>query len=81
MKPRFKKKFKKEFKRQIRLAVTAAIGFIIAYSWKDAIIRAIEKYVQQITTMTSLINIGIVSSIVITVFGVLLILLSSRILE
>ena len=32
------KKFKKELKRQIRTALTAAIGFIIAFSWRDYIL-------------------------------------------
>jgi hypothetical protein len=78
---KFKHRFKKELKRQSRLALTAAIGFIIAFAWKDSIMLLIEKYVKQITTMTSTLNINLISSIIATVLGVLIILLSSRILE
>lgn len=81
MAQKFKHRFKKELKRQSRLALTAAIGFIIAFAWKDSIMLLIEKYVKEITTMTSAININLISSIVATIFGVLIILLSSRILE
>lgn len=81
IKPTLKHKFKHELKRQTRLAITAAIGFIIAFSWKDTILAFISKYVQYFTSMTSMLNVSIVSSIVATLLGVALILLSSRILE
>lgn len=37
--------FKKEFRRQLRLAITAAIGFTIAYAWKNAIYDSMQNYV------------------------------------
>ena len=78
---KFSTKYKDEFRRQLRMAITAAIGFIIAFSWKDSIMLLITKYTQQFTSMTDLAKLSLVSSIVATLLGVLLILLSTRILE
>lgn len=81
MKMHLKEKFKKEFRRQTRLAIAAAIGFLIAFSWKDSILILTEKLVQKVTTITGLVQLSIATSIAITILGVLLILLSSKILE
>lgn len=81
MKIRFKEKFKKELRRQTRLAIAAAIGFLIAFSWKDSILALTERVVQKITTITGLVQLSIATSIAITILGVVLILLSSRLLE
>jgi hypothetical protein len=81
MKKKFSQKFRGELKRQSRLAIAAAIGFLIAFSWRDTILTVTEKYVQVLTTMNGLVHVKLVSSIVVTIIGVLIILLSSRILE
>jgi hypothetical protein len=81
MKKKFSHKFRKELKKQSRLAVAAAIGFLIAFSWRDTILAVTEKYVQVLTTMTGLLHVKLVSSLVVTIIGVLVILLTSRILE
>lgn len=40
-----KKSFKKEFKRQIRLAIVAAIGFIIAFAWREVIFDVFQEFI------------------------------------
>jgi len=74
-------KFKKEFKRQLRLAIAAAIGFLIAFAWKDFIFKLVQDSVADISTFTEIHFIGIASSLIITILGVILIIISSRFLE
>ncbi|KHO55560.1 MAG: hypothetical protein QT10_C0001G0164 [archaeon GW2011_AR19] len=72
--------FRKEFRRQIRLALAAAIGFIIAFVWKDFVIKltgdALSRFLE-LNPITSTLAIAIV----VTFIGVLIILISSRILK
>jgi hypothetical protein len=77
-----KRSFKKEFKRQFRLAVTAAIGFIIAFSWRNAIFDAFENFTSRFLDLPqgSYIN-EIFTSIFITLLGVILIFAFSNLLK
>ncbi len=72
--------FKMEFKKQIRLALAAAIGFIIAFAWRDFVLRltgdALSRFLE-LNPITS----SLVLSIVVTFLGVLIILISSKILK
>ena len=44
-----KKSFRREFKRQLRYAIAAAVGFIIAFSWRETIISATRDIVERLT--------------------------------
>ncbi len=72
--------FKMEFKKQIRLALAAAIGFIIAFAWRDFVLKltgdALSRFLE-LNPITS----SLVLSIVVTFLGVLIILISSKILK
>ena len=74
-------KFKQEFRKQTRIAIAAAIGFIIAFTWRDYIIflakDIIDKFVNSFTPATS----GLINALFITLVGVLIIIISSRILK
>ena len=77
-----KRSFKKEFKRQIRLAVIAAIGFTIAYAWKEAIFDTFQSFV------SSFLDVPIghylsqtYTAITITLAGVILIFITSKLLR
>lgn len=74
--------FKKELKRQIRLAVSAAIGFTIAFAWKDAIFNTFQTIVAKYLNMepTNFVT-GIYTAILISIIGVIFILITSKILE
>jgi hypothetical protein len=74
-------RFKREFRRQLRMAISAAVGFIIAFAWKDTIFRLIEIQVQKLTIMTSALHVSFASSIITTIFGALIIVLSARLLR
>lgn len=77
---KIKSKFLKELKRQSRLAIAAAIGFLIAYAWKDYVIKLASDMFHDILPLVPAIS-ELLSAIFLTAIGVLLILLSSRLLE
>lgn len=77
-----KRSFKKEFRRQIRLAILAAIGFTIAFSWKTAVFNTFQSFVSRFLDVP----VGhylsqTYTAIAITLAGVLLIFLTSKILR
>lgn len=74
--------FKKEFKKQLRFAITAAVGFSIAFAWRESIFDLFQNFVSRFFDleldhyMTE-----IYTAITITVFGVILIFITSKILR
>jgi hypothetical protein len=77
-----KRSFKKEFRRQIRLAVTAAIGFTIAFAWREAIFNTFLNFVSRILDLApDHYSAKLYTAITITIFGVLLIFLTSKMLK
>ena len=72
--------FKKEFKRQARLALVAAVGFIIAFAWKDFVFKVTGDILSKFLELNPITS-ALAISIVVTFFGVLIILISSRILK
>jgi hypothetical protein len=73
-------KFKKEFKRQLKLAIIAAIGFLIAFGWKDVIYNRVKILVDGFITTTKMFN-DVFSALFVTFVGVILILIISKILK
>ncbi len=77
-----KRSFKQEFKKQIRFAITAAIGFIIAFSWREAVFDLFLNFTSRVLDLPiDHYSTKIYTAVVITIFGVLLILLTSKILK
>jgi hypothetical protein len=77
-----KRSFRKEFKRQIRFAIVAAIGFSVAFAWRQAIFDAFQNYVSRVLDIQPGHYLTeIYTAITITVVGVLLIMLTSKILK
>ena len=73
--------FKQEFKRQIRLAVTAAIGFIIAFTWREAIITWFNSFVSMVSNIPADQIPPSLSAITMTILGVIAIVVSSKLLK
>lgn len=71
--------FKKELKKQIRMALTAAIGFIIAFSWRDYIMTLTQGWLSKYEYLAE--DIALFSALFLTFVGVFLILISSKLLE
>lgn len=76
-----KRSFRKEVARQVRLAIIAAIGFTIAFAWRDAIYNSSKELVKKFTEAANVALTEIYTAIFITIAGVLLIFLSSRFLR
>jgi hypothetical protein len=74
--------YKKEFKRQLRLAITAAVGFTIAFSWRNAIAAFFQNLTSRILDVPSDHYLSeTYTSITVTLAGVFLIFLTARILR
>lgn len=76
------KSFKKEFRKQLRFAITAAIGFSIAYAWRNAIYDSMQNYVARILDVVPNHYLTeVYTAFTITALGVLLIFITSQILR
>lgn len=77
-----KSSFRKELKRQIRMAVVAAIGFTIAYSWREAIYDTFNNFVARFLQVSPDHYLTHnYTAIAITLAGVLAILATSKLLK
>jgi len=76
-----KRSFKKEFKRQLRFSIAAAIGFTIAFSWRNAVYDSLFAIVQRLTDATRNTAIEAYTALFITLIGVVVILITSRLLR
>ena len=76
-----KKNFRKELKRQLRYAIAAACGVLIIYAWKDAIWTFTRDLVEKIEQATVIVSTNIVAALIISVIGVLIIIISSKLLK
>lgn len=75
-----KGKFKIELKKQVRTAIAASAGFVIAYAWRGFLLNVAQTIVNDLITLSPLTS-SLLIAISFTLVGVLIILLSSRILE
>ena len=75
-----KARFKIELKKQIRFAIAAAIGFIIAYAWRDFILILTQKALGEFMTLNPTAS-SFAVAFTLTLIGVILIIISSKILE
>jgi putative Mn2+ efflux pump MntP len=77
-----RRSFRLEFKRQLRFAITAAIGFSVAYAWRNAIFDFFQSFIARFLDlqpghyMTET-----YTAIAITLAGVILIFITSKLLK
>lgn len=77
-----RRSFKKEFRRQIKLAIIAAIGFTVAFAWRQAIFDAFQSFVTRfLDVQPSHYLSETYSALAITLAGVLLIFITSKLLS
>jgi len=77
-----KRSFRKEFRHQIRLAIVAAIGFSVAFAWRNAIFDAFQSFVARFLDIESGHYLTeIYTAVAITLAGVILILITSKLLK
>jgi hypothetical protein len=78
---RTKKSYRKELKRQVRYAIAAAVGFIIIYAWRQSILNITQSFIEKFIENTKVISSNILTALLITTIGVLIIIVSSKILK
>ena len=76
-----KSSFRKEFKRQMRYAIAAAVGFLIIFAWRDAILNNTREIVEKFTETTQGMTSEFLTALAVTVIGVIIILISSKLLK
>jgi len=76
-----KKSFRKEFKRQLKLAIIAAIGFTIAYAWKETTLKIMENIASSIGNSAGLGHSPLFMPLLTTILGVSTIYLLSKIFK
>ncbi len=76
-----KKGFKKEFRRQLRYAIAAACGFIIVFAWRESIMSFTKTFVEKFAKTTEFVATDIGTAIAITALGVIIIVVSSKLLK
>ncbi len=76
-----KKNFRKELKRQLRYAIAAGVGFLIIFAWRDAILNGTKSLVEKFESTTFTATTDLSTALIISVVGVLIILISSKLLK
>lgn len=76
-----KRSFRKEFKRQVRMAIAAAIGFTIAFSWRNFVYDTSKTWIEKLTPLSGAFETGLASALIITIIGVIFILITSKLLK
>jgi hypothetical protein len=61
----------------MRYAIAAAVGFLIIFAWRDAILNSAKNFVEKFTATSN----EVITAMFITVVGVVIILISSRLLR
>ncbi|MGV8142465.1 MAG: DUF5654 family protein [Candidatus Pacearchaeota archaeon] len=74
--------FIKEFKKQVRFSIAAAVGFSIAFAWRESIFDTFLAFVSRFLDVASGHYLTeIYTALTITVAGVILLLITSKILK
>ena len=77
-----KRSFRLEVRRQMRLAIASAIGFTIAYGWKEAIFDGMERQVARLLEVApDHFLTHTYTATILTLIGVLLIFVTARVLR
>jgi len=73
--------FKKEFKKQVRMIIVFTLGFTIAFTWRQTIFDLSLNLVTFLTKIKNSSELSILTSILITLFSLILIILTSHLLK
>jgi hypothetical protein len=76
-----KRSFRKEFKRQIRFAIIAAIGFSVAYAWRNVIWSLGQRFVLLIDNSSVGPLSDVWAALAVTFFAVVILFFTSSILK
>lgn len=76
-----KQKFTKQFKENLRIGLAAAVGFTVAFAWREPLILFFNDIVEIVAKTTLPYSISIISAFLITFLGVLFLWIISRYLR
>lgn len=71
-------RFKKEFQKHVLTAVSAALGFLIALSWRQPIQNSVNSLIESVGLSDKLIFYEYISAVIITLIAVLILMAVSR---
>jgi len=74
--------FKKEFKKQLRFAIMAAVGFSIAFAWRESIFDTFLNFVSRFLDVPPEQYLTeVYTALAITIAGVILIFITSKLIK
>ena len=74
-------RFKREFRRQIRMLIIVTLGFTIAFTWRQTLFDASQELVEFFLHVKGSVTLSILTSLFITIIGVILVYLSAHFLK
>jgi hypothetical protein len=75
------KLFQRELKREVRMLIVVGIGFSIAFAWRQTTFDAALSITHAIFSIKGEVAASLTASLMITLIGLLLILLTSKYLK
>ena len=73
--------FKREFRRQIRMLIIVALGFTIAFTWRQTVFDISQNFVKFITKIQGSSTLSILTSLFITILSLLIIYVVAHFLK
>jgi len=73
--------FQRELRREVRMLIVVAIGFTIAFTWRQTIFDAALNVIQRIFSPEGAVIASVMASILITIIGIVLILFTAKFLK
>lgn len=70
-------RFKKEFRRQARMFITFALGFTIAFTWRQTIFDVSQSFLQYLFHLEHAATLSVLASIFITLISLIIIYIAS----
>ena len=70
-----------EFRRQLKLLIIIALGFTIAFSWRQTIFDSVQFLVLLFTNIENLATASIVTSLIITLISLIFVYITSQLLQ
>jgi len=70
--------FKKEFQKHVFVAISAALGFLIALSWRTPIKNSVDAFIEKLRLGGQAIYLEYLSAIIITIIAVLALMWMTR---
>jgi len=71
-------KFNKEFKTQLVVAVSAALGFLMAFSWREPITDLVKLIAARFGASENMFFYNVISAVILTIVAVLALMLISK---